>query len=63
MSDLRYYAELELPREIIRDDEHTLVEVVRKPVGPVAAITPWNFPLGTAVVKLAPALQPAARSC
>ena len=25
-------------------------------MGPVAAITPWNFPLGTAVVKLAPAL-------
>ncbi|MGA2528365.1 MAG: aldehyde dehydrogenase family protein [Acidimicrobiales bacterium] len=56
MSDLRYYAHLELPREIIRDDERALVEVVRKPVGPVAAITPWNFPLGTAVVKLAPAL-------
>jgi acyl-CoA reductase-like NAD-dependent aldehyde dehydrogenase len=56
MSDLRYYAGLELPREVIRDDEHTLVEVVRRPVGPVAAITPWNFPLGTAVVKLAPAL-------
>ena len=56
MSDLRYFAQLELPREIIRDDEHTLVEVIRKPVGPVAAITPWNFPLGTAVAKLAPAL-------
>ncbi|MGA3352596.1 MAG: aldehyde dehydrogenase family protein [Acidimicrobiales bacterium] len=56
MSDLRYFAELELPREILRDDEHTLVEVIRKPVGPVAAITPWNFPLGTAVAKLAPAL-------
>ena len=56
MSDLRYYAGLELPREVIRDDGRTLVEVVRRPVGPVAAITPWNFPLGTAVVKLAPAL-------
>jgi acyl-CoA reductase-like NAD-dependent aldehyde dehydrogenase len=30
--------------------------VIRKPVGPVAAITPWNFPLGTAIAKLAPAL-------
>jgi acyl-CoA reductase-like NAD-dependent aldehyde dehydrogenase len=56
MSDLRYFAQLELPREILRDDEHTFVEVIRKPVGPVAAITPWNFPLGTAVAKLAPAL-------
>ncbi len=55
-SDLRYFARLELPREIVRDDERTFVEVVHRPVGPVAAITPWNFPVGTAVAKLAPAL-------
>jgi aminobutyraldehyde dehydrogenase len=30
--------------------------VQREPLGVVAAITPWNFPLSTAVAKLAPAL-------
>ena len=30
--------------------------VVREPVGVVAAITPWNFPLHQAVAKIAPAL-------
>jgi acyl-CoA reductase-like NAD-dependent aldehyde dehydrogenase len=52
----RYFAALELPREIIQDDETTFAEVVRRPVGVVAAITPWNFPLLLAAWKLAPAL-------
>jgi acyl-CoA reductase-like NAD-dependent aldehyde dehydrogenase len=54
---LRYFAELELPREVIQDDENALVEVVRRPLGVVAAITPWNFPLATAVWKIARALR------
>jgi acyl-CoA reductase-like NAD-dependent aldehyde dehydrogenase len=52
----KYFAELELPREIIQDDGNALVEVVRRPMGVVAAITPWNFPLLLAIWKLAPAL-------
>jgi acyl-CoA reductase-like NAD-dependent aldehyde dehydrogenase len=35
-------------------DKH--VYVVREPVGVVACILPWNFPLATAVQKLGPAL-------
>ena len=31
-------------------------EVLRRPLGTVAAITPWNFPMSTACTKLAPAL-------
>jgi acyl-CoA reductase-like NAD-dependent aldehyde dehydrogenase len=31
-------------------------DVVRVPVGVVAAITPWNYPLTTLVAKVAPAL-------
>jgi acyl-CoA reductase-like NAD-dependent aldehyde dehydrogenase len=54
--ELEYFATLELPDEIVRDDAHTVVRVVRRPIGPVAAITPWNFPLGTAIAKIAPAL-------
>src|SRR5690606_19096573 len=32
------------------------IEVRREPVGPVAAFTPWNFPIMLAARKLAPAL-------
>lgn len=54
---LRYFAGLDLPREVIQDDDQAFAEVVRKPVGVVAAITPWNFPLSMAGWKLAPALR------
>ncbi|MFI0449844.1 aldehyde dehydrogenase family protein [Actinomadura sp. 6N118] len=53
---LKYYAGLETPREIIQDDDAAFVEVVRRPMGVVAAITPWNYPLLLATWKLAPAL-------
>ncbi|QKG18547.1 aldehyde dehydrogenase family protein [Actinomadura verrucosospora] len=53
---LKYFAELDLPREVIQDDDNAVVEVVRRPMGVVAAITPWNYPLLLAVWKIAPAL-------
>ena len=53
---LRYYAELEIPREVIQDDDKAVVEVVRRPLGVVAAITPWNFPVSLAGWKIAPSL-------
>jgi acyl-CoA reductase-like NAD-dependent aldehyde dehydrogenase len=53
---MQYYADLEIPREVIQDDETALVEVLRKPLGVVAGITPWNFPLLLASFKIAPAL-------
>ncbi|MCX4554625.1 aldehyde dehydrogenase [Streptomyces phaeochromogenes] len=43
---------LEAPRPSMRGA--TIVR--REPVGVVAAITPWNFPLGLALSKIAPAL-------
>jgi len=52
----KYYADLEVPREVIQDDDNAFAEVVRKPLGVVAAITPWNFPLVLASWKIAPAL-------
>jgi len=52
----RYFAELEMPRQTIQDDEAAFAEVVRRPLGVVAAITPWNFPLSLASWKIAPAL-------
>jgi acyl-CoA reductase-like NAD-dependent aldehyde dehydrogenase len=53
---LRYHASLALPRQVIQDDERAFVEVVPRPLGVVAAITPWNFPVSSACMKIAPAL-------
>jgi acyl-CoA reductase-like NAD-dependent aldehyde dehydrogenase len=53
---LGYHADLELPRAVIQDDERAFVEVVTRPLGVVAAITPWNFPVSSACMKIAPAL-------
>ncbi|MCU4187415.1 aldehyde dehydrogenase family protein [Acidiferrimicrobium sp. IK] len=52
----KYYADLEIPAEVIQDDDQALIEVLRRPLGVVAAITPWNFPLVLASWKIAPAL-------
>lgn len=51
-----YTAGLELPVEVVQDDDDARVEVHRRPLGVVAAITPWNFPIVLAVWKIAPAL-------
>lgn len=53
----RYYANLDLPAEVIQDDARARIEVHRRPLGVVAAITPWNFPLSLAAWKIAPALR------
>lgn len=53
---LQYYADLEIPRQVIQDDDAARVEVAQRPLGVVAAITPWNFPLVLASWKIAPAL-------
>ena len=51
-----YYADLELPPEVLQDDDVARVEVLRRPFGVVAAITPWNFPAYLSMWKVAPAL-------
>jgi acyl-CoA reductase-like NAD-dependent aldehyde dehydrogenase len=55
-SSFKYYAGLEVTPEVLQDDDNAHVVVRRRPVGPVGAITPWNFPLALAAFKLAPAL-------
>jgi len=52
----QYFANLETAPEVIQDDDSALVQVVRRPLGVIAAITPWNFPLLLAFWKIAPAL-------
>ncbi|MFG2772373.1 aldehyde dehydrogenase family protein [Streptomyces sp. NPDC048350] len=53
---LRHYAQMELPHEIVQDDDEGYAEIVARPLGVVAAIAPWNFPVVLAVWKIAPAL-------
>jgi acyl-CoA reductase-like NAD-dependent aldehyde dehydrogenase len=53
----RRYAALELPRSVVQDDDEALVEVVRRPIGVIAAIKPWNVPLAMAVNTIAPAFR------
>jgi acyl-CoA reductase-like NAD-dependent aldehyde dehydrogenase len=50
-------ASLNLPVDVIQDDDVALVEVHRKPLGVVASITPWNWPLMIAIWHIIPALR------
>jgi len=50
-------AELELPVEVIQDNDDARIEVHRKPLGVVGSITPWNWPLMIAVWHVIPALR------
>jgi len=52
----QYFANLETPPQVIQDDADAYVEVVRRSIGVVAAITPWNFPVLLGFWKIAPAL-------
>ena len=52
----RAYAEMSLPPEVLVDDEGDYVEIRRVPLGVVAAITAWNYPLLLSLWKIAPAL-------
>src|SRR5262249_29420277 len=53
---LRYFATLDLPPEVLKEDATQKVVRQRKPLGVVAAITPWNFPVFLLMIKVAPAL-------
>lgn len=54
---LNYYANLEVAPLEIQNDGGATAHVHRRPLGVVAAITPWNFPLILAAWKIAPALR------
>lgn len=52
-----YTAELDLPVDIIQEDDIASIQVFRKPLGVVASITPWNWPLMIAIWHVMPALR------
>jgi len=52
----RYFASLDLPMNVIEDSDQRRVEEIRKPLGVVGAIIPWNFPLMIVAFKMPAAL-------
>jgi len=52
----RHVTGMHIPCEILQDDVHQRVEAHQKPLGVVAAIIPWNYPIFVMINKLAPAL-------
>jgi acyl-CoA reductase-like NAD-dependent aldehyde dehydrogenase len=53
---LRYFASLNLPPVMLKEDNKQKVVHLHKPLGVVAAITPWNFPVILLIFQVAPAL-------
>ncbi|MFT5608605.1 MAG: acyl-CoA reductase-like NAD-dependent aldehyde dehydrogenase [Neolewinella sp.] len=51
-----HYLSADLEPEVLLEDETQRVEIHRRPLGVVAGITTWNFPLLIAVYKIAPAV-------
>jgi len=50
-------ADIDLEPQVIQDNEQARVEVHRKPLGVVASITPWNWPLMIAIWHIIPAMR------
>jgi len=53
----RATASLSLPEQTIQDDAQGKIVMRRKPVGVVASITPWNWPMMIAAWHIMPALR------
>ncbi|MCO6179322.1 aldehyde dehydrogenase family protein [Ciceribacter sp. RN22] len=53
----RHTASLDLPVEVVQDGPEGRVELHRKPIGVVAAITPWNWPVMIACWHIIPAIR------
>ena len=53
---LKYFASLTLDDKVIKDDAETKIILQHAPLGVVAAITPWNFPLILLSIKVGPGL-------
>ncbi|KAM0542957.1 hypothetical protein ACHAPJ_012563 [Fusarium lateritium] len=53
---IRGMANIPLPEDVIEDNENRTLVTRYTPIGVVAALVPWNFPLLLATGKIAPAL-------
>jgi len=52
-----YTASLSLADKVLQDDDKARIVQTRKPLGVVASITPWNFPVMIAIWHLVPAIR------
>jgi acyl-CoA reductase-like NAD-dependent aldehyde dehydrogenase len=53
---IRAFAAMDLPEKILRESDAERIVQQRTPLGVIAAITPWNYPLILLMIKVAPAL-------
>jgi acyl-CoA reductase-like NAD-dependent aldehyde dehydrogenase len=53
---IRLLGAMDLPARVLKEDAREKIIEHRTPLGVVAAITPWNFPMILLAVKVAPAL-------
>jgi acyl-CoA reductase-like NAD-dependent aldehyde dehydrogenase len=56
VEELQSIAKISIPNVILQDDAQGRVEVRHKPLGVVAAITPWNYPVYIAINNIGMAL-------
>jgi acyl-CoA reductase-like NAD-dependent aldehyde dehydrogenase len=56
LAHARAFSQMALEVELLEDSTERRVELHRRPIGPVGAIFPWNYPILLAFWKLAPAL-------
>lgn len=52
-----WYADLDIDDQILTDNARTQAVMTRRPLGCVAVITPWNYPVLLAAKSIAPALR------
>ena len=53
---IRAFAAMDLPVKVLKETDTVRIVQQRTPLGVVACITPWNFPLILLMIKVAPAL-------
>ena len=53
---IQAFTEMKIEPRLLREDATQKIVQLRVPLGVVAAITPWNFPMILLMIKLAPAL-------
>jgi acyl-CoA reductase-like NAD-dependent aldehyde dehydrogenase len=56
IASIRYFASLDLPPMVLREDAKRRIVQERVPLGVIAAITPWNVPIILLATKIAAAL-------
>ena len=56
VATIRYFATCDLPPEVLKEDATKKVVRQHRPLGVVAAITPWNLPVLILMIEIAPAL-------